>query len=157
LSVVHSHAFWGINYNGGCAVDSQNASITRCNANGYTEDMKVTIDSENGVNFYVEYNQIGYLSHLYTEVVKTSDASHPQITATLEFRDDYGVVFGRIYLQGLHSEYHEDNNKDWINSVLYVVTNGTGVFGTYHGYVTEATLGDSSGHYEGLISATIFD
>jgi len=107
--------------------------------------------------FFIQYNEIGAYSIWYNEFNFT-DPSHPHIRGSWEFRDDYGVVFGRIYGEGLHSEYHEDSNHYWINSVLYNIVNATGVFADYaaSGEISESSLGDPNGYFESIIAVGVY-
>jgi len=156
MNLANGYASWGLQYNGQCT-RSTTANITNCNAHAYTENMIALIDSEHGIDFNVQYNEIGAYSYWYNELNFTTP-NHPEIRGTWEFRDDYGVVFGRMHGYGVRSEYHQDSNNYWVNSVMYNLVNSSGVFANYSGkgFVTESSLGNGDGYFESIISVSVY-
>jgi len=157
INNVSGYAQWGLQYNGVCSKSTSNPNITNCNAQAYTENMIAIIDSQNGIDFNVQYNEIGEYSYWYNELNFTVP-NHPEIHGTWEFRDDSGVVYGRMYATGVRSEYHEDANKYWVNSVMYNIENSTGVFSNYsqQGFIVESSLGNGNGNFESIISVSVY-
>jgi len=154
---VYGHAQWGLEYSGQCTKDSTNPNITYCNSHGYTEQMNAFIDSESGVAFSVAYDQIGAESYWHNEGNFTIP-HHPILKGSWEFRDDYGVVFARMYAEGVHSEYRRDTENYWVQTCIYNILNGTGAFSSYGsmGFISESSLGDSNGYFESIVSVVVY-